>query len=42
MMIREESMVEIGYFSLIFALMFTAYSGRASVIGAEAQSILGS
>jgi cytochrome c-type biogenesis protein CcmF len=30
-------MVEIGYFSLIFALMFTAYSGLSSIFGVRGQ-----
>nr|NIS60088.1 heme lyase CcmF/NrfE family subunit [Pseudomonadota bacterium] len=30
-------MVEIGYFSLILALMFTAYSGLSSIVGAKGQ-----
>ena len=30
-------MVEIGYFSLIFALMFTAYSGLSSIFGVKGQ-----
>jgi cytochrome c-type biogenesis protein CcmF len=36
-MIQEGSMVEIGYFSLILALMFTAYSGLSSIIGVKGQ-----
>jgi cytochrome c-type biogenesis protein CcmF len=30
-------MVEIGYFSLVFALMFTAYSGLSSIFGVRGQ-----
>jgi cytochrome c-type biogenesis protein CcmF len=30
-------MVEVGYFSLIFALMFTGYSGLSSILGVREQ-----
>ncbi len=37
MMIQEGNMVEIGYFSLIFALMFAAYSILSSIFGTKGQ-----